>query len=110
MDALGLHAFDLEAKQLLWTTGTTLPKWEKSIHLTSVTTNGHSVLFAVDKNNCCVQMFSATDGLYLGYLDKLDGFWYRHPLYVNWCGNTSSLILVHQKEEKKCISFLKLSP
>ena len=73
------------------------------MRLTSVTTDSRGRLFAVDENNRCVQMFSALNGHYLGKMDP-------HPLYVNWCYNTSTLILFHQIEGNNCISFLKLSP
>ena len=107
-DSLGLHAIDVKSKQLLWTTDASVVQSKTSKAVTSLTTNGRGVLFAVDMANHCVQMFSAVNGHYLGYLIKEDEFEVGRPLYVNWCENTSTLILVHQKEEKKCINFFKM--
>ena len=102
-DTLGLHAIDVKSKQLLWTTDVS-----RSKAVTSLITNGRGILFAVDMANHCVQMFSAITGHYLGYLITEEEFGIGRPLYVNWCEITSTLILVHQKEEKKCINFFKM--
>ena len=107
-DTLGLHAIDVKSKQLLWTTDVSIVQSKTSKAVTSLTTNGRGILFAVDMANHCVQMFSAINGHYLGYLITEEEFGIGRPLYVNWCENTSTFILVHQKEEKKCINFFKM--
>ena len=103
-----MHAFDLETQQMLWTTGSMLPQCEQAMHLRSVTSNDRGLLFAVDEFNICVHMFSARDGRYCGCLIRADSPWGDRPLYVNWCENTSSLIVFHQKGREKKISFLEI--
>ena len=79
------------------------------MHFISVTSNGRGLLFAVDDNNEYVQVFSATNGYYCGRLSKTEGCSYEHPLFVNWCENTSTLILVHRKGKLHIVSFIKIS-
>ena len=92
---------------MFWSTNTTLPHNQSPMHLTSVTTDTRGHLFAVDENNHSVQMFSAINGRYLRYLIG-DEFVIGHPLYVNWCENTSTLILAHLKGKDIYISFFKI--
>ena len=99
VDSSGLHALDAEKDEKLWVT--------QSKCLTSFTTDSRGRLFAVDENNHCVQMFSAINGHHMRYLIG-DEFGIGHPLYVNWCYNTSTLILVHQKGKDIYITFLKI--
>ena len=107
-DSLGMHAFDLETQQMLWTTGSMLPQCEQAMHLRSVASNDRGLLFAVDEFNICVHMFAARDGRYCGCLIRADSPWGDRPLYVNWCENTSSLTVFHQKGREKKISFLEI--
>ena len=107
VDTFGIHAFYTEKQQMFWSTNTTLPHNQSPMHLTSVTTDTGGHLFGVDENNHSVQMFSAINGRYLRYL-IVDEFVIGHPLYVNWCENTSTLILTHLKGNVIYISFFKI--
>ena len=102
---MGLRATLVETPGVFWTTDPSVLRSKASKVLTSLTTNGRGLLFAVDAERSCVQMFSAVNGHYLGYLIK-EGI--GHPLYINWCENTSTLILVHLKGIENNISFLQM--
>ena len=108
-DYKGLHASKMKTAALLWTTDGSVHQSNTSKTLTSLSTNGRGLLFAVDHKMSCVQMFSAVNGHYLGCLIRESEFGMGHPLHVNWCENTSTLILVHLKEECHYISFLKMA-
>ena len=95
----------MEIPGVLWATDPSVLRSKASRVLTSLTTNGRGLLFAVDLERSCVQMFSAVNGHCLGYLIK-EGI--GHPLYAKWCENTSTLVLVHLKGLDHNISFLKM--
>ena len=107
VDTFGIHAFHTEKHQMLWSANTTLPHNQSPMLLTSVTTDTRGHVFAVDETNHCVQIFSAINGSYLRYLMGNE-FVIGHPLYVNWCENTSTLILAHLKGNAIYISFFKI--
>ena len=108
VDSMGLRATLVETPGILWATDPSVFQPNASKVLTSLTTNGRGLLLAVDLERSCVQMFSAVNGHYLGYLIRESDFGIGHPIYVKWCENTSTLILVHLKGLEHNVSFLKM--
>ena len=71
---------------------------KEMIKCVSFTTDHKGHLFVCDTNNKCIHMFS-TDGLFLGCLVDRGQHGITDPRHVRWCKNTSSLVVVHCKNE-----------
>ena len=100
----GVFAYDTENDKVEWKVGENLSGNEKHIKAMGITTDGRGHLFVTDHNNHCIQMFSVSDGKYLGYL-ILDSkmipsrsfiTWPRkenfRPHEILWCEEMSSLV------------------
>ena len=89
----GLFAYNTETDALEWKMDGTQPGMEKDIVAYGVTTDGRGHLFMGDRmyGNYCIQMFSVSDGSYLGCLVKgIVG----EPVSIRWCAKSSSLLIL----------------
>ena len=93
----GLFAYDTEMDKLEWKVEEMLPGMKYKFNAFGVATDGHSHLFVSDfanphkDGNGCLQMFSVTDGQYLGCLMK-DKEYLGNPLRIFWCEKMSALL------------------
>ena len=91
-DIEGLFAFNMETGKLEWKVDENVPGMEQIIDANGVTHDGRGHLFVADRNNGCVQMFSLSDGKYLGPLNKgLETI--CDPGSIYWSSETSSLVV-----------------
>ena len=101
----GLFAYNTDTDELEWKIGGHLSGHLIAMHTMGVTTDGRGHLFVTDTYNHCIQMFSVSDGQYLGFLviDIAETLRSRHlkstceqifrfPWRIRWCEETSSLI------------------
>ena len=101
----GLFAYNTEKDKLEWRVAEYLPGNKRDMTVMGVTTDGRGHLFVVDCDNERIQMFSVSDGQYLGYvvidarvIRSLKTFprWVEYPLRfphgTGWSEATSSLI------------------
>ena len=87
----GLLAYNTEMDKLEWKVDGKVSGMEQVLDASGVTTDEHGHLFAADYNNRCIQMFSASDGQYLGRLMKgVETI--GNPARVKWTAETSSLV------------------
>ena len=89
----GLFAYNTETDKLEWKVNRKLSKMEHDMTAMGVTTDGHGHLFVTDRHNHCIQMFSVSDGSYMGFLETGDDT-LRCPSLICWCENMSSLLSV----------------
>ena len=87
----GMFAYNTETDKQEWKVVGKVSRMEKALHAGGVTTDGGSNLFVSDKDNGCIQMFSASDGQYLGPLMKGVEI-ITAPIGVQWNAETSSLV------------------
>ena len=75
-----------------------------------VTTDGRCNILVYDVNNRCLQMFSISDGRYLGVLVKEEYLDLGELMCLGWCHTTSSLIVTHKNKDKskQMISSVKI--
>ena len=87
-----LFAYNTETDKQEWEVKRKLPGMEKDMDTSGVTTDGRGHLFVGDKNgNKSIQMFSVSDGVYLGCLMK-DVDAHGAPARISWCESKSSLV------------------
>ena len=82
---------------------------EKHMSPIGITTDGHGHLFVADSHygNRCIQMFSASDGQYLGRLIK-DEELFGIPGKMYWCDKTSSLVVLCELRNKYHLKRVKV--
>ena len=105
----GVYAYNIETNQIEWEIDAKLPGMKKKMQATGITADGRGRLFVADwkEGNKCIQMFSVSDGQYLGHLMK-DEEVLGAPGKINWCKKTSSLLSAYYLFEKwyfKVINF-----
>ena len=87
----GLFVYNIRKDKLEWKVDGKVCGMERALRANGVTTDGRGNLFVADRGNECIQMFSASDGQYLGRLMKgvetIGG-----PFSVQWSAETSSLV------------------
>ena len=66
---------------------------EEDLNAFGVTSDDHGILFVCDEGNKCIQMFSVSDGQYLGSLIKKVDQDFGVPLLARCCKDMSSLIV-----------------
>ena len=102
----GLFAYNTQNDKVEWKVGENLSGNAKHAKAMGVTTDGRGHLFVSDHNNHCIQVFSVSDGKYLGYLildAEMFHSWPRRdmillydydfrPHEILWCEEMSSLI------------------
>ena len=93
-DAYGpIHAYNSINGQLKWSVPKKIPSGLFSSYAVSRGDNGR--LYVTDATNNCIQMFSASDGQYLGCFLKQGDQGLRNPHRLRLCETTSSLVVGH---------------
>ena len=87
----GLLAYNIESDKLEWKFDGHLSGPGETISVLDVSTDARGHLFVADGVNDGIQMFSVTDGQYLGCLTK-DLKHLGKPNSVHWCEKTSSVV------------------
>ena len=106
VDSDGLFAYNTETNKLEWKMNRKQLEIENEMLFHGVTMDGRGHLFVTDYNNKCVQMFSASDGHYLGRLMKGVETLFK-PAGVYWTAETSSLVaacILQGKWHLQCIN------
>ena len=91
--ASGIFSFKTRTGQLEWSVTGKLPGMKKDLYASSITSDGHGNLFVCDRGNSCMQMFSVSDGQYLGCLFREGDHGLGRPVCTGWCKEISSLIV-----------------
>ena len=96
-------------KQIEWRIDEILSGMEKKMQPTSTTTDGCGHLFVADweKGNKCIQMFSVSDGTYLGFLIR-DVEVLGAPGIIKWSERTSSLLSAYYLRKKWYFKVIKV--
>ena len=91
-----------------WQTGDKLPGMEHPLEVGGIAADGRGHLFVCDFNNNAIQMFSVSDGQYLGCLNKEGEQSLGKPARISCCKMTSSLVVAHLVDRKWIISVIRL--
>ena len=96
----GIQCYNTNTKNLKWSAAGELPGMQKALDAHSVTTDERGCLFVCDDHagNQCVQMFSVSDGQYLGCLMKEGKQRLECPVSICWLSATHSLAVLHSRE------------
>ena len=100
----GIFAYNLKTEKIKWKRYET--GMDKMVEITGMTTDGRGHLFVTDKRS--IQMFSVSDGQYLGCLIEAGDQDLWPPLHVEWCETSSSLIVAQDSDWKWIISVIHL--
>ena len=101
------HVFDIERDKLEWKVKGNLPGMEKSLDASGIAANGRGHLFVADGANRYIQMFSASDGQYLGRLmthNDAD----EYPSEMRWCEKSSALVCSYRFNDKWYLKVLRV--
>ena len=90
-----ISAYDTQTDTLEWNIDGQLPGMQGIMQTCGVTSDGRGHLFVADYGNTQIQMFSVSDGQYLGYL-MIDKEKLRSPVRVYWCKKLSSLVYINR--------------
>ena len=99
-----IFAYNVKTEMVEWN----LPKTGKILDVTGITKDGHSYLFACYYRNSSIEMFSASDGQYLGCLIKAGDQDLGRPWRVLWCETSSSLVVAEDSDFNWIVSVIKL--
>ena len=93
----GIHCYSTATKSLKWSVARNLPGIQKGLGAVCITTDGCGHLFVCDNTfgNNCIQMFSVSNGQYLGRLIKKGEQGLGYPLRICWHSADHSLVVVH---------------
>ena len=97
-----IHAYNSTTGQLKWSVQKKIPSGIFNSY--GVTGDSNGRLFVTDYNNKCIQMFSASDGQYLGCFMKQGDQGLGNVYRLRWCETTSSLVVGHWKDSTTFIS------
>ena len=103
----GLFAYNTDTNKLEWKVVGKVSGMEQAVLATGATTDGRGTLFMGDRGNECIQMFSASDGQYLGRLIK-DVETIGNPRRVHWSPETSSLAAACLLQGKWQLQFINI--
>ena len=105
-DGAGFGACDPFTKKRKWRIQGNLPEMEKQITAWSVTTDGKGRLFVCEgpTGNRCVQMFSVSDGEYIGPLIREGEEGLGTPCCIRWREQSSSLVVADVRDKTWFIS------
>ena len=74
----------------------------------AVASDGHGHIYVCDQDAAsrCIHMLSASDGTYQGCLIREGEHGIGIPAWATWSEETSSLIVIHKKEDKRFFSVI----
>ena len=92
----GIYCYRTTTKSLKWRVAGKLPGMQKVLYPVHITTDGRGHLFVSDgvNGNRCIQMFSVSDGQYMGCLTKEGEQGLGHPNTICWHSASHSLAVV----------------
>ena len=90
----GIFAFKTRTGLLEWSVKGKLPGMNEDLKAHSITSDDNGNLFVCDISNECMQMFSVSDGRYLGCLFREGEHGLGYPCYALWSKEMSSLIVL----------------
>ena len=88
-----IYAFNSTTGQRKWRVPKKIPSG--TFQSVGVAGDGSGRLFVADYTNSCIQMFSASDGQYLGSLLKQGDQGLGYPCTLRWSEATLSLVVGH---------------
>ena len=93
----GIICYNSFTKSLEWSVAGKLPGMQNAINARCITTDGCGHLFVSDgwNGNRCIQMFSVSDGQYLGCLIKEGEQSLGRPNRISWHSASHSLAVAH---------------
>ena len=93
----GIYCYNTSNKSLKWEVRANLPEMRKDLHAMGLTTDGLGYLFVSDGKfgNKCIQIFSVSDGQYLGCLIKEGEQGLGYPSRICWHSASHSLFVAH---------------
>ena len=102
----GIYCYDLNSGNIVWSAIGKPSGMSQQMKLSGVTTDGRGHLFVCDAGNVCIQMFSVSDGKYLGALLKAGEEELGTPHLIRWCFRSSSLTVTHRssRSNRWCLS------
>ena len=101
-------AHNVEDGIIQWQTEDKIPWMEHPLDVRGIASDGCGHLFVCDFNNYTIQMFSVSDGQYLGCLIKEGDQNLGKPARIAYCKMTSSLVVAHLVDRKWIISVIHL--
>ena len=101
----GVFAYKTETGKLQWSLKEKQPGMEKDMDAHRITTDDRGNLFVSDYANRCMQMFSVSDGRYLGCLFRDKERELGAPVEVRCCKEMSFLVVI---DSNKWISKVEL--
>ena len=84
-----------------------VPCMKRVLSAARVATNGRDQVFVVDAYNDCIQMLTL-EGHYMGTASRVEDPYLGTPSRVDWCKNTSSLVVAHSNQSKVGISKIQI--
>ena len=93
----GLFACNTETGQLQWSVKGRQPGMEEDLDAPNLAADDQGNIFVCDVGNGGIQMFSVSDGRYLGCLIKEGDKGLSVPVMICWCRQTSSLVVLDVK-------------
>ena len=103
-----LSAYNCSFGKAAWFVNGAIGNMDKEMCIGSVTTDRHGHIFVCDWANSSIHKFS-TDGVYLGCVLKAGEAGFGKPCRLRWCLKTSSLVIVHKKNDLFYIGALILN-
>ena len=93
----GVHCYSTAKRSLKWSVARNLPGIQKGLWAIGITSDGRGHLFVCDGStgNRCIQMFSVSDGQYLGCLIKYGEQGLGFPYRICWHSASHSLVVAH---------------
>ena len=93
----GIHCYSTATKSLKWSVEGKLPEMREALYPVGLATDGRGHLFISDgqQANKCIQMFSVSDGQYLGCLIKKGEQGLGCPNGICWHSASHSLVVAH---------------
>ena len=93
----GIHCYSTTTKTLKWRVAGKLPGMQEALNSVGLATDRRGHLFVSDgyDGNRCIQMFSISDGWYLGCLIKRNEQGLGCPRRIFWHSASHSLVVAH---------------
>ena len=101
-----IYAYDSATGQLKWTAEKKVPSTGKMFNSSGMTTDDLGRILIWDTTNECIQMFSVSDGKYLGCWTKMRDLGLNHVRSLQRCETTSHLVVADEKDDKIFINVL----
>ena len=105
----GLFAYNIKEDKIEWKVDEDLPGMTKKLDARGVTTDGNGHLFVTDCDGRSIEMFSASDGSYMGCLQK-DAKALGDPTRLCWFSKAWALIAACHFAGKWYLKVININP